>query len=406
MDQLEPVMPPTPRLPVRRGRPVSGGSSASACVSRGPDSLTRILELRPSRPGFNRARRRLDGCVFHAENFSISDVVLYADTPEGRIITGIKNRLKLDRVLETVARGFDAVLVEEAETGLLVQYVMRKRNLVIPPFMIGNIDRLKRARMLCAWLETVYGEDPFGWLVGNPAIRWFYSAKPDRDSLVRAGIPPSNIHYLPASAFVLTLLFPDHPVDLRRLRHGGPNTHARRPGPILAFGTYKRDYRTLLAAMRPIDRGLHIYTETNSGILPPVRNVVMHRPIPLPAFCRKLAAASAVVIPLEDTRESIGLASVGLSLALGKPLIVTSLPSMEGYVVDGHNGILVPPGHVAAMRRALSFLVRHPAEAKRMGHNSLAISMEMDAQSRASFRTMVGSTAPNLASQEAGRGRS
>jgi glycosyltransferase involved in cell wall biosynthesis len=53
--------------------------------------------------------------------------------------------------------------------------------------------------------------------------------------------------------------------------------------------------------------------------------------------------------------------------ALGVPVVASAVGGIPDLVEDGETGVLVPPGDVAALARALSRLVESPDEAARMG---------------------------------------
>lgn len=55
------------------------------------------------------------------------------------------------------------------------------------------------------------------------------------------------------------------------------------------------------------------------------------------------------------------------AMAQGKPVVATAVGGTPELVVDGETGILVPPGDVAALARALDGLLRDPERARRMG---------------------------------------
>jgi glycosyltransferase involved in cell wall biosynthesis len=77
------------------------------------------------------------------------------------------------------------------------------------------------------------------------------------------------------------------------------------------------------------------------------------------------AAASCVVLA---ARRGEGLPNVLLeAMAWGRPVIATPVAGIRGLLVDGVNGLLVPPGDDAALAEALGRLERDPALAARLG---------------------------------------
>ena len=63
------------------------------------------------------------------------------------------------------------------------------------------------------------------------------------------------------------------------------------------------------------------------------------------------------------------------ALAIGRAVITTDSPGCRETVVDGENGFLVPPRHVAALARAMERFLEEPALAVAMGGRSREIAL-------------------------------
>ena len=64
-----------------------------------------------------------------------------------------------------------------------------------------------------------------------------------------------------------------------------------------------------------------------------------------------------VLVPLEAHVYSSGQVVILEAMALGKPVITSRVLGTEDYVVDGVDGLLVPPADAEALRQAmLAFL--------------------------------------------------
>ncbi len=85
-------------------------------------------------------------------------------------------------------------------------------------------------------------------------------------------------------------------------------------------------------------------------------------PSGLPAW---YAAADATVLPSVST-ESFGLVLLE-SLATETPVVATALPGVRTVVRMGQDGLLVEPGRLDALVRALRMLVRRPAWRRALG---------------------------------------
>ncbi len=146
---------------------------------------------------------------------------------------------------------------------------------------------------------------------------------------------------------------------------------------ILSLGLSKRDYPTLIEALRGMPNvnceicatsawdkyDLGINEETLPG------NVCMvdydHPEMIRNAYTR----CEFVVIPLNPTTSqwTSGSASVLQPQSMGKPVIATCIPGMYDYLLDGKTGILVKGSDPQAMSEAIDRLWSNPQEAAMMG---------------------------------------
>jgi glycosyltransferase involved in cell wall biosynthesis len=94
---------------------------------------------------------------------------------------------------------------------------------------------------------------------------------------------------------------------------------------------------------------------------------------------------------VDDVREVVGLADVVVlpsyyregvpsalmeAMAMGKPLITTTVRGCRETVVQNKNGLLVPPRDVHALVEAMEFMLRNPAERARMGSEGRRLAIE------------------------------
>lgn len=179
----------------------------------------------------------------------------------------------------------------------------------------------------------------------------------------------------------------------RSCQPGAPETlHEVRPL-LLAVGSEHRDYPTLIDAVRdlPVDlviaAGSHWARETaDAGDTPP--NVtIFTEPLSFADLRDRYAAATAVVMPLEDVSNQSGITGMLEAMAMEAPLIVTASkgqreavtgplvregcatqalmssrgPSLFGAEgVPAPNGLYVAPGDVPGMRHAIRLICEEP----------------------------------------------
>lgn len=138
-----------------------------------------------------------------------------------------------------------------------------------------------------------------------------------------------------------------------------------------------RDYATLFRAVDGL--AMKLLVAASGSWYAREKNTDLHTTVPenvtiagrfSRAELKKLYAQSQfIVLPLRDNVPG-GATALLEALCMERAVIVTRIPSILDYVVDGETGILVNPGDVAAMREAIQDLLAHPEEARRLGQNA------------------------------------
>jgi glycosyltransferase involved in cell wall biosynthesis len=182
-------------------------------------------------------------------------------------------------------------------------------------------------------------------------------ADPDKARMVN-GSGVDLDHYAPC-------LLPERPVFLMASRLLGNKGVREYSGAALRILTRRIDARFLLAGY--IDEG-------PDGI----------DPAELEAW---VAAGIEYLGPLDDVRPVIGQASIFVlpsyregtprsvleAMAMGRPIITTDVPGCRETVVDGVNGLLVPPRDSQQLARAMERLIDDPRLRSEMGSQSLEL---------------------------------
>jgi glycosyltransferase involved in cell wall biosynthesis len=175
------------------------------------------------------------------------------------------------------------------------------------------------------------------------------------------GIPASKLHLI---AFHADTRFyhpmPDAPVEHR----------------ISSAGLELRDYPTLIEAVRGLDVDVRLAAaspwskrknETTNREMPPNVDARGYNYREL----RDLYASSKfVVVSLYDTDFQAGVTTILEAMAMGKAVIVSRTRGQRDVIDDGVNGIYVPPGDPAALRRAIVDLLASPERAAQIGANA------------------------------------
>jgi glycosyltransferase involved in cell wall biosynthesis len=165
---------------------------------------------------------------------------------------------------------------------------------------------------------------------------------------------------------------------------------------ICSAGLERRDYGTLVEAMRGLDLHLTIAAASpwskrdplSRAGLPPNVSKRRHDYLAL----RELYDRSEfVVVPLQDVDFQAGSLVMYEAMAMGKAVIATRTQAHRfGDIVrQGETGLLVPPGDPRALRQAILRLHHDPAEARRLGANARRV-VEQGLNHDEYVRRMVG----------------
>jgi glycosyltransferase involved in cell wall biosynthesis len=97
----------------------------------------------------------------------------------------------------------------------------------------------------------------------------------------------------------------------------------------------------------------------------------------LPGFSSDVPALLAEADIFISSSHTEGLPVAVLEGAgAGLPVVATAVGGTPEVIRDGYNGLLVPPGDVAALRRSIERLLDNPEEARSMGRRGAALVLE------------------------------
>lgn len=146
------------------------------------------------------------------------------------------------------------------------------------------------------------------------------------------------------------------------------------PDMVFSGGGEGRDYSSLIEAVRGLPLRMDIVTfdpeSINKADLPP--NCRILGPCATDDFLGTMARASLVVIPLLPGVHPHGHTTIVQARRLGKVVVTARNASVEDYVTDGEDGLLVDPGDAAGYRNAIQRLLKDPARLHDMEKNVLA----------------------------------
>jgi glycosyltransferase involved in cell wall biosynthesis len=146
-------------------------------------------------------------------------------------------------------------------------------------------------------------------------------------------------------------------------------------GHIVSAGREHRDYRTLVAALPD---GARVTIADHSPFTP---RATRRDPDVWPASVTRVAAgylelrelyarASIVVVPVVYSHMPAGITTLLEAMSMGKAVIVTATPELEGIVQHGESGLVVPLGDPGRMREAIDQLLASPAHREALGRRA------------------------------------
>ncbi len=148
-------------------------------------------------------------------------------------------------------------------------------------------------------------------------------------------------------------------------------------GYVVSVGREQRDYGTLIDALSMLGTPATIVP---SSLWNPSAEIG-RRELPTTLTIRQglssvelrslYAAATMVVVPLHGGVDyAAGVNALLEAMAMCKPVIVSDIPGLEGYVEDRVTGRVVPPGDPDELSKVMGELFDDPDEARRLAHNA------------------------------------
>jgi glycosyltransferase involved in cell wall biosynthesis len=145
---------------------------------------------------------------------------------------------------------------------------------------------------------------------------------------------------------------------------------------VATAGLEFRDYPTLIEAAGGIDAKVVIAaaspwskrTDSTAGVDVP-DNVEVCR-LGFVDLRQLYADSDVVVMPLRETPFQAGITTILEAMAMGRPVVCTRTTGQTDTIVDGVNGIYVPPGDAGRLRTAVIELLDDDAGRDRLGGNA------------------------------------
>jgi glycosyltransferase involved in cell wall biosynthesis len=160
-----------------------------------------------------------------------------------------------------------------------------------------------------------------------------------------------------------------------------PQPFAEQEALVVSAGREHRDYESLI---RACPETAQLFIADHSPHSPDARRRepemwptnVERRALGRLDLRRKYAQASIVVVPVIDTPFPFGITTVLEGMSMGKAVVVSDTDGLRGVVEDGRTGVVVSPGDVAGLRRAIEDLLADPDRRRRLGEHARQAAIE------------------------------
>jgi glycosyltransferase involved in cell wall biosynthesis len=151
-----------------------------------------------------------------------------------------------------------------------------------------------------------------------------------------------------------------------------PEGRPTEPDLICAAGQLLRDYECLVDAVRD----LPVRVQIAAGSPWIERKLEPERPLPHNVSWGKMnrfelrdlyARAALAVVPIKQNHYQTGIATILEMMAMGKCVVATKTFGQTDTIIDGVNGVYVPPGDAQALGRTISQLLSNPQKVAELG---------------------------------------
>ena len=164
---------------------------------------------------------------------------------------------------------------------------------------------------------------------------------------------------------------------------------------IISAGRHLRDLDTLLAAAARLADEVHPIDLYAEGALPnPPRHIRFLGTVESTEFCPAVGNSRFMVVPLhDDAHRAAGIMAIATGIMYGRPIVASATAATRDYVVDGVNGLLVPPGDAAALAEAITRLDTDAALLARLSAGAQTAAQQLTTD-RWAERLLRGAQAP------------
>lgn len=243
---------------------------------------------------------------------------------------------------------------------------------------IAPTDRRKPFVVVSCWLAQLLASGSRSRLAGyrrafRSVNRLYYFSRNQRPILEEI-IPAENLSYLPFGVEIDEFTPQDAPDG----------------GYLLAVGRDSgRDWPTFFSAVKQLDLPVKVCCRESqlAGLeIPPNVEIIGH--VKRRTYRELLGRATAVAVVTKHLVYPSGQSVLLEAMAMARPVVVTSTPSLSDYIHDGEDCLAVPVGEPLALREAIERLVSDKDLRGRLGRNGRKAT-EMSHSSRAMWDSVA-----------------
>jgi len=140
---------------------------------------------------------------------------------------------------------------------------------------------------------------------------------------------------------------------------------------IFAYGNSDRDFETLIrACIEPLGQVIILSQKYNPALPLPNHIKMIRDMVSEEELIDLILSSRLVVLPLNDYAISAGQNTMIETMALGRPLIVTSNMATIEYATHGDTALFFQAQDVKGLQKQIQFLMQSPEIAEKMGYRA------------------------------------
>lgn len=139
---------------------------------------------------------------------------------------------------------------------------------------------------------------------------------------------------------------------------------------ILSIGYNKRDWDTLIKAYEKLETDVELHLLGNDSWKSDNPKIKILPPVPVKEMIKMIEGSLFGVLPLKWFNYSYGQMTLMQQMALGKAVIVSKVPSVKDYALDGIDACFYPPEDADALAEQMKLLLEDESLREKIGQEA------------------------------------